>query len=51
VLTNPVCYVPPAGAGGRPGFWVLTRHADVFELYRDQQFSSDRGNVLDTLAG
>ncbi len=38
-----------AGAGGGPGFWVLTRHADVFQLHRDQRFSSYRGNVLDTL--
>ena len=37
------------GTLGRPSFWVLTRYADVFELHRDQRFSSERGNVLDTL--
>ncbi|MFJ2767112.1 cytochrome P450 [Streptomyces sp. NPDC087300] len=36
----------------RPGFWVLTRHADVAAAYRDtERFRSDRGNVLDTLLG
>jgi cytochrome P450 len=37
------------GTEDRPGFWVLTRYADVYELHRDQRFSSQRGNVLDTL--
>ncbi|WP_037606582.1 cytochrome P450 [Streptacidiphilus rugosus] len=36
--------------GGRPGFWVLTRHADVAAVLRDSaRFTSERGNVLDTL--
>ncbi|MFE3317489.1 cytochrome P450 [Nocardia sp. NPDC059195] len=35
---------------GRPGFWVLTRYRDVQEIFRDaKRFSSERGNVLDTL--
>ncbi|MEU0009356.1 cytochrome P450 [Streptomyces sp. NPDC006314] len=38
--------------GSRPGFWVLTRHADVAAAYRDtERFRSDGGNVLDTLLG
>jgi len=35
---------------GRPGYWVITRHADVMAVYRDaERFTSERGNVLDTL--
>jgi cytochrome P450 len=35
---------------GDPGFWVLTRYADVKRVYRDDQnFTSERGNVLQTL--
>lgn len=34
----------------QPGFWVLTRHADVASIYRDTtRFTSERGNVLETL--
>ena len=37
-------------AGDRPAFWVLTRYADVAAVYRDaERFTSERGNVLDTL--
>ncbi|MFI1500652.1 cytochrome P450 [Streptomyces platensis] len=33
-----------------PGFWVLSKHADVVSVYRDnKQFTSERGNVLATL--
>jgi cytochrome P450 len=32
------------------GFWVITRYADVAGVYRDsERFTSERGNVLDTL--
>ncbi|NEA98682.1 cytochrome P450 [Streptomyces sp. SID13726] len=35
---------------GRPGFWVVTRHADVTAVYRDNaRFTSEGGNVLETL--
>jgi len=34
----------------QPGFWVLSRHADVASIYRDNtRFTSERGNVLETL--
>jgi cytochrome P450 len=47
---RPVHRQPPAA--GRPGFWVVTRHADVVSVYRDpRRFTSQRGNVLDTLLG
>ncbi|MEV5509854.1 cytochrome P450 [Streptomyces orinoci] len=33
-----------------PGFWVLSRHRDVMEVYRDnKRFTSESGNVLATL--
>ncbi|MGW0330972.1 cytochrome P450 [Streptomyces sp. NPDC003011] len=33
-----------------PGFWVVSRHQDVMEVYRDnKRFTSERGNVLATL--
>lgn len=33
-----------------PGFWVVTRHADVTSVYRDSTtFTSEGGNVLETL--
>ena len=33
-----------------PGFWVVTRHADVTSVYRDNAtFTSEGGNVLETL--
>ncbi|MEU7134380.1 cytochrome P450 [Streptomyces sp. NPDC046261] len=35
---------------GAPPFWVVSRHADVMAVYRDNtRFTSERGNVLDTL--
>lgn len=35
---------------GAPAFWVLSRHADVLAVYRDnKRFTSERGNVLATL--
>ncbi|WP_330239318.1 cytochrome P450 [Streptomyces sp. NBC_00525] len=48
--TAPVYWNPPAG--GRAGFWVLTRHEDILATYRDDvNFTSERGNVLVTLLG
>jgi cytochrome P450 len=45
---QPVHWHPPIGSA--PGFWVVTRHADVTSVYRDSvRFSSQRGNVLETL--
>jgi cytochrome P450 len=45
---RPVHWHPPQA--DRPGFWVLTRHADVMAVYRDNlRFTSERGNVLATL--
>ncbi|KUL31837.1 cytochrome P450 [Streptomyces regalis] len=33
-----------------PGFWAVTRHADVTSVYRDSaRFTSEGGNVLETL--
>ncbi|MEU7663012.1 cytochrome P450 [Streptomyces lincolnensis] len=33
-----------------PGFWAVTRHADVTAVYRDStRFTSEGGNVLETL--
>ncbi|MEV7731878.1 cytochrome P450 [Streptomyces sp. NPDC088921] len=33
-----------------PGFWVVTRHADLTSVYRDNTtFTSEGGNVLETL--
>jgi cytochrome P450 len=35
---------------GTPGFWVVTRHADIVAVYRDdKRFASTGGNVLSTL--
>lgn len=46
--TEPVYWQP--AIGGRPGFWVISRYADVAQVFRDSAgFSSARGNVLDTL--
>lgn len=48
--TAPVYWNPPAG--GRKGFWVLSRHEDIMATYRDDvHFTSERGNVLVTLLG
>jgi cytochrome P450 len=45
---HPLYWHPPMG--GKPGFWVLTRHADVTNIFRDgQRFTSTSGNVLETL--
>jgi cytochrome P450 len=45
---QPVYWHPETGHG--PGFWVLTRHADIMRVYRDtENFTSEKGNVLDTL--
>lgn len=45
---EPIYWNPPTG--GRRGFWVLSRHADILEVYRDDMtFTSERGNVLVTL--
>ncbi|MCZ0975193.1 cytochrome P450 [Streptomyces albulus] len=44
----PVHWQPESGT--RPGFWVISRHADVVGVLNDPQtFTSERGNVLDTL--
>ncbi|MFD8012195.1 cytochrome P450 [Streptomyces sp. NPDC058955] len=32
-----------------PGFWVVSRYADIQELYRDGPLTSVRGNVLDVV--
>ncbi|GAA2398810.1 cytochrome P450 [Streptomyces glaucosporus] len=33
-----------------PGFWAVSRYADVLDVYRDnKRFTSERGNVLATL--
>ncbi|GAA1311309.1 cytochrome P450 [Saccharothrix xinjiangensis] len=45
---RPVHWHPPRG--DVPGFWVVSRHADVLAVYRDDRnFTSERGNVLVTL--
>lgn len=44
---EPVHWHPPTGS--RPGFWVVTRHADVSRVLRDEAFTSERGNVLATM--
>ena len=44
----PVYWNPPAP--DRPGFWAVSRHADVLAVYKDDKnFTSEKGNVLDTL--
>ncbi len=36
--------------GSQPGFWVLSRYADITEVYRDaERFGAERGNALNTL--
>lgn len=46
--TSPVHWNPPTA--DRRGFWVLSRHADILDVYRDDTtFTSERGNVLVTL--
>jgi cytochrome P450 len=45
---QPVHWNPATGSA--PGFWVVTRHADVTSVYRDSaRFTSEGGNVLETL--
>ncbi|MFI6374278.1 cytochrome P450 [Streptomyces sp. NPDC050546] len=45
---EPLRWNPAAGAA--PGFWVVSRHADVTSVYRDSaRFTSQGGNVLETL--
>ncbi|MBI1361114.1 MAG: cytochrome P450 [Alphaproteobacteria bacterium] len=42
---SPVCWHPEAD--GLPGFWVVTRHADVMRVNGDPAtFSSQRGGIL-----
>ncbi|MFY1676907.1 MULTISPECIES: cytochrome P450 [unclassified Streptomyces] len=46
--TRPVHWNHPTR--DHPGFWVLSRHADIMDVYRDDEnFTSERGNVLVTL--
>lgn len=46
--TQPV-YRHPA-VGDAPGFWVISRYADVMALYKDnKRLTSEKGNVLVTL--
>ncbi|MGH7821497.1 MAG: cytochrome P450, partial [Candidatus Binatia bacterium] len=41
----PICFFP--GRAGEPGFWAVTRHADVRAVSLDQRtFSSYRGGIL-----
>lgn len=43
--TSPVCWHPEPN--GLPGFWVVTRHADVMRVNGDPQtFSSQKGGIL-----
>ncbi|MGW2426313.1 cytochrome P450 [Streptomyces sp. NPDC001709] len=45
----PLAWHPPA-SDGSPGFWVVSRHADVMAVCRDnERYVSTRGNVLATL--
>ncbi|MFH9296739.1 cytochrome P450 [Streptomyces sp. NPDC017520] len=45
---HPVAWCEPDG--GRPGFWVLSRHQDITAIYRDTaRLSSQQGNMLSTL--
>jgi cytochrome P450 len=45
---DPVHWHPESSYG--PGFWVLTRHAEVSQVLRDDStFSSEKGNVLATM--
>lgn len=45
---EPVRWHP--GTGGRPGFWVLSRHQDTLAMCRDtKRFTIERGNILATL--
>ncbi|MEV6424327.1 cytochrome P450 [Streptomyces sp. NPDC051662] len=45
---RPVYWHPPLGKN--PGFWVISRYADIMDVYRDDvNFTSERGNLLVTL--
>src|SRR3954447_7726654 len=45
---EPVHRHPATDSG--PGFWVITRYADVAAVLRDDEaFTSERGNVLATM--
>jgi cytochrome P450 len=35
--------------GSSPGFWVVSRHKDVSDIYADRRFTSEKGNVIQTL--
>lgn len=44
----PVYWNP--SAEDRPGFWAVSRYADVLAVYKDdKRFTSEKGNVLSTL--
>jgi cytochrome P450 len=46
--TRPLYWHPPTGDA--PGFWVISRYADVMALYKDnKRLTSEKGNVLVTL--
>ncbi len=46
--TQPLYRHPEVGSA--PGFWVVSKHADVSAIYRDtDNFTSEKGNVLTTL--
>lgn len=45
---DPVYWHPESSYG--PGFWVLSRHAEVTQVLRDDKgFTSEKGNVLATM--
>ncbi|MFG2292832.1 cytochrome P450 [Streptomyces sp. NPDC048603] len=44
---RPVYWHEPTG--GNPGFWVVSRYADIQSLYLDASLTSVRGNVLDVV--
>ena len=45
---DPVHWHPETAS--QPGFWVITRYADISQVLRDDQhFTSEKGNVLATL--
>lgn len=40
----------PVNGSRMPGFWAITKYADVVDIYRNnKEFTSERGNVLVTL--
>jgi cytochrome P450 len=46
--TRPLYWHPPTN--NAPGFWVVSRYADVMALYKDnKRLTSEKGNVLVTL--